>query len=226
MTAADPAVNIEAMATEFTLGAKASCSDGSCGEVIRTILDPATRTVTHLVIEPRHHPENGRLVPVELVEAGAGEIRLRCSLAEFDNLAPAEEIELVEGIDYGGGYGPDAVVGYGDVGSMGVGASSSGMGIGTSLGHHRPTVTSDNVPEGETEVVRHEHVHATDGEIGRLKGFAVDPADHRVTHVLLREGHLWGRKEVAIPVSAVTSLDDGIWLNLTKKQVEELPPRS
>jgi hypothetical protein len=46
------------------------------------------------------------------------------------------------------------------------------------------------------------------------------------THVLVSEGHLWGRKEVAIPVSAVTSLDDGIWLNLTKKQVEDLPPRN
>ena len=54
----------------------------------------------------------------------------------------------------------------------------------------------------------------------------MDSADHRVIHVLLREGHLWGRKEVAIPVSAVASLDDGIWLNITKKQVEELPPRS
>jgi hypothetical protein len=44
--------------------------------------------------------------------------------------------------------------------------------------------------------------------------------------VLLREGHFWGRKEVAIPVSAVASLDDGIWFNLAKKQVEELPPRA
>ena len=214
------------MATEFTLGAGASCSDGPCGQVIRTILNPATRTVTHLVIEPRHHPESGRLVPVGLVEAGVGDIRLSCSLAEFDRLEPAEQIDLVEGIDYGGGYGaPEAVMGYGDVGAMG-GASASGMGIGMDLGHHRPTVTSDNVPEGESEVVRHEHIHATDGEIGQLKGFAVDPEDHRVTHVLVREGHLWGRKEVAIPVSAVTSLDDGIWLNLTKRQVEELPPRS
>ena len=94
-----------------------------------------------------------------------------------------------------------------------------------SLGHQPSIVTSDNVPEGESEVAAHERVHAADGEIGRLKGFAVDPADHRVTHVLLREGHLWGHKEVAIPVSAVASVDDGIWLNLTKKQVEELPPR-
>jgi hypothetical protein len=47
-----------------------------------------------------------------------------------------------------------------------------------------------------------------------------------VTHVLLREGHLWGHKDVAIPVSAVASLDDGVWLNITKKQVQELPPRT
>jgi hypothetical protein len=44
--------------------------------------------------------------------------------------------------------------------------------------------------------------------------------------VLLKEGHLWGRKEVAIPVSAVTDVTDGIVLNLTKKQVEDLPPLS
>jgi hypothetical protein len=213
MTATGLPVSIGAMATEFTLGAGASCSDGSCGEVVRTILNPATRRVTHLVIEPRHHRARGRLVPVELVEAGAGEIRLRCSLAEFGQLEPAEEIEWAEGIDYGGGYGaPEFAMGYGD--------------ISTSLGVGAPIVISDTVPDGESEVGRHEHVHAVDGGIGRLKGFAVDPADHRVTHVLLREGHLWGHKEVAIPVSAVDSLDDGIWLNLTKKQVEELPDRN
>ena len=132
---------------------------------------------------------------------------------------------MVEGVDYAGGYGPDAVGGYGDVGSMGVGGSASGMGIGMGLGHGPPIVASDNVPEGESEVARHEPVHAVDGEVGQLNGFAVDSADHRVTHVLLREGHLWGRREVAIPVSAVVSMENGISLNLTKKQVEELPPR-
>jgi hypothetical protein len=40
----------------------------------------------------------------------------------------------------------------------------------------------------------------------------------------LQEGHMWGRKEVAIPVSAVVSVDAGIRLNITKKQVEDLPP--
>lgn len=42
--------------------------------------------------------------------------------------------------------------------------------------------------------------------------------------MLLKEGHLWGRKQVAIPISAVASVDTGIRLNITKKQVEDLPP--
>ena len=66
-------------------------------------------------------------------------------------------------------------------------------------------------------------VHAIDGEIGEVLGFIVDPDDQQVTHVVLKEGHLWGRREVAIPISAVTAIDEGIRLNLTKKQVEELP---
>jgi len=209
-----------AQETEFAIGTRASCSDGDCGVLRRIIIHPDARMVTHLVIEPRHRQADGRLVPVELVEAGAGEIRLRCSIAEFGQLQASQEIELAEGLDYSSGYGPDAVMGYGQAG-----VSASGMGIGMSLGHQPSIVTSDNVPEGESEVAVHERVHAVDGEIGRLKGFAVDPADHRVTHVLLREGHLWGHKEVAIPVSAVVSVDYGIRLNLTKKQVEELPPR-
>jgi hypothetical protein len=52
----------------------------------------------------------------------------------------------------------------------------------------------------------------------------IDPRDHRVTHVLLQEGHLWGRKDVAIPIGSVTRVDEGIKLNITKQQVEDLPP--
>jgi len=110
--------------------------------------------------------------------------------------------------------------------------SGSDVGTMTMLGYDPAKYHTGRAPievdyaEGESEVGAHEQVHATDGEVGRLKGFAVDSADHRVTYVLLREGHLWGHKDVAIPVSAVASLDDGVWLNITKKQVQELPPRA
>jgi hypothetical protein len=45
-----------------------------------------------------------------------------------------------------------------------------------------------------------------------------------VTHVLLQEGHLWGRKEVAIPITAVAGTSDGIRLKIAKQEVQDLPP--
>ncbi len=213
------------MATEFTIGAKASCSDGFCGEVTRVMTDPATFKVTHLVIEPKHRRHSGRLVPLELVEVAADGIRLRCTIAEFGELEPAEEVDLAEGVGYGGGYGDmESVQGVGDVGGMGVGGSISGMPIGAGIGHRTRTVVHDAVPVGETELCPGDRVHALDGGIGEVQGFIVSPDDQRVTHVLLKEGHMWGHKEVAIPISAVTSMDEGIRVNLTKQQVEDLPP--
>ena len=190
--------------TEFAIGAEASCVDGSCGEVSRIIVDPATETVTHLVIEPKHRRELARLVPVDLVDAAAGDITLRCTLAEFDKLEAAEELAPVENV----------------LGGLGVGGMMPPMGIPATV----TTVVYETVPVGETDVGPGERVHAIDGEIGRVLGFLVDPDDHRMTHVLLQEGHLWGRKKVAIPVSAVTGVENGIRLNLTKEQVEGLPP--
>jgi hypothetical protein len=92
-----------------------------------------------------------------------------------------------------------------------------GMGAGPIV------VTNDRVPLGEVEVRRGDHVSATDGAIGRVQGLVIHPGDHSVTHVLLDEGHLWGQKRVAIPISAVKDVADGVRLNLTKDQVRDLP---
>jgi len=188
---------------QFTIGARASCTDGHCGELRRLIIDPATETVTHLVIQHGHRPEAGRLVPVHLVETTDGEIRLRCTRAEFDKLDHAAERDLVSGAE-----SPEIV-------------GRRGM-TGGAL--REATVLEDVIPVGEKEVGPGDQVHALDGEIGRVQGFLVNPGDDRVTHVLLLEGHLWGRKTVAIPISAVTGVDAGIRVNLTKEQIGELPP--
>ena len=193
--------------SQFTIGARASCTDGDCGEVRRLIIDPATDTVTHLVIQPGDRQEAARLVPVHLAEATDEGIRLRCTLAEFDELDHAEERDLVTGA------GPDQIAG------------GYGVAAGLSASAWRQTATfEDVIPGGEDEVGPGDPVLAVDGEIGQVQGFLVNPDNDRVTYVLLQEGHLWGRKEVAIPISAVIRVDEGIRLNLTKEQVGELPP--
>jgi sporulation protein YlmC with PRC-barrel domain len=215
--------------TQFTIGATAICSDGDCGEVTRVVIDPIAEEVTHLVVEPRHPEGLGRLVPLSLVDADASEVRIRCTLAEFARLDPAEETQFVPGPAGYPGYGGQQVLawpyyGLGIGSGLGVGAGLAMGGIGMGDGPVSQAVTYDTVPLGEVTVRRGEPVHASDGEIGRVQGLVIDRGSRHVTHVLLQEGHLWGRKEVAIPIGAVASTDTGIRLKITKKDVEDLPP--
>jgi sporulation protein YlmC with PRC-barrel domain len=209
----------------FVIGADASCTDGPCGRLIRVVVNPVNRTITHLVVGPRH--EHGqavdRLVPVGLASVTADGILLSRTKAEFDKLDPAEETHFVVGTGHPG-YEEHQVFSLPYRGLGGVWTEGQGWDTGGSHGPRRQTVTYDSVPVGEVQVHRGEHVHATDGAIGRVEGLVTEPDGHRVTHVLLQEGHPWGRKEVAIPISAVTGVEAGILLNLSKQEVEDLPP--
>src|SRR5690242_639524 len=81
------------------IGAGASCTDGACGQVSRLIVNPVTREVTHLAVDPRHRAGPGRLVPVDLADATTGQVRLRCTLAEFQALPPSQQAESVRDLD-------------------------------------------------------------------------------------------------------------------------------
>jgi len=205
----------------FTIGAEASCSDGPAGTVRRVVVDPLARAVTHLVVEPRHRRGLGRLVPVELAEAAGDGVRLRCTVAEFERLDSAEETQFVPGTLGYEDYGPEQVLSWPYYGLHG---GQAGGVVGADVPGVSRTVTYDTVPEGEVEVRRGEPVYATDGPIGHVHGLVVDAASRRVSHVLLAEGHLLGRKEVAIPISAVLDVRDGIKLQISRKEVADLPP--
>jgi sporulation protein YlmC with PRC-barrel domain len=82
---------------------------------------------------------------------------------------------------------------------------------------------SSTLPSGHVAVRGDRPVHSTDREIGKIRAVMVDAGSGRVSHILLQEGHLWGKREVAIPWGSVTSLDGGVYLNLTSEAIKELP---
>jgi sporulation protein YlmC with PRC-barrel domain len=144
--------------------------------------------------------------------------RLRCPLAEFQTLRPAREAESVRDLD------PTAHPHY---------ASDRKSGLRRYPwmfrdpgGPETPQqVTVDYVPSGAVDIHRELTVCATDGDIGQVQGLVVESSGHQVTHVLLQEGHMRGRKEVAIPIDAVTKIGTLlIHLSLTRHQVKDLPP--
>ena len=204
------------------IGSDAVGSDGFRGEVLAVVVDPAARTVTHLVVEPEGRQGLARLVPFDLADladlaaASPGPVRLGCTEAEFKNLPAAEETVA----EFVPGY-PDPVQLL-PPGWRGAGGPATD---GGEIPRIPEKETIDVIPPGEVEEHRGEHVHATDGDIGQIRALRFDPASRQVTHVLVREGHLLARKDVAVPFSSVAGFDDdGIRLSITRQQVRDLPP--
>jgi sporulation protein YlmC with PRC-barrel domain len=212
------------------LGRAVTCTDGPLGKLADVVIDPTKRLVTHLVVEPDGDHGKSRLVPIELASAEEGEtpaIALRCSVEEAGRLEPVEEtayIRLGESPELEPGWemGVESVLAepyyvYGYVG---------GPGYETMPADYDPhvSVTYDRIPKGEVEVRRASEVTSADGHhLGKVDGFLVGD-DDAITHFVLERGHLWGKREVTIPIKAVASvLTDAVTLTLTKDEVGELP---
>ena len=197
-----------AHAMPLRIGADATCTDGACGEVSRIIIDPVAREVTHLVVDPKRRQGPTRLVPIDLADATTGQVRLCCTLAEFQTLRRAQDTESVPDLDPTGHHH----------------STLNRFQLPSMLSQAPQEVTVDFVPDSEVDIRRQLTIRATDGDMGQVQGLVVQPSGHRVTHVLLREGHIWRRTEVAVPISAVTKFGTLlIHLRLTKHQVKHLP---
>lgn len=203
----------------FEIGSRVVCADGDCGEVLRVVIDPVAQAVTHLAVGPRHRRRTGRLVPVDLVTSAGNEIELRCSKPEFDALLPDQDAELLPAATQAYEDHQDQVRTLAYYNLMAPGGIAGQMAGASQTARQR---TFDRVPAGEAELRRGDQVEAKDGPIGRVQGLVVDPTDRHVTHVLLDEGHLWGKRQVAIPIGDVQRIDGAVRVDLTKEQVGDL----
>jgi sporulation protein YlmC with PRC-barrel domain len=211
-------------ATTFEIGAKVRCTDGVCGKLLSVVIDPLARAVTHIVVEPEHRWGLGRLVPLDQLasaQGAAGELQLRCTLEEFERYESAEETEFItaEGAEFGYAGNVLSLPYYG----LGLGRP----GLDDFGGNAPQPIVYEKLPVGEVAVRRGQPVDATDGRIGKVQGLVIDRADGHVTHVLLQEGHLWGKREVALPISVVESVGAegaGVRLRLSKDEIDQLPP--
>ncbi|MGO9973678.1 MAG: PRC-barrel domain-containing protein [Solirubrobacteraceae bacterium] len=211
--------------TEFDLGCAVTCSDGEYGELRRVVLDPVARAVTHLVVAPRLRRSPGRLVPVDRVlSAGERMIVLEGTIDELEELDEAQESHLLSFSQAPLRYEALEMSSWPymglDAGALAIAGRSTASSSKTSA----RTIKCDSLPPGEVEVRRGDHVLATDGAIGHVKGLVVDPDDHHVTHVLLDEGHLWAHRRVTIPIGSVARVDDGVRVSLSRREVKDLPP--
>jgi sporulation protein YlmC with PRC-barrel domain len=207
------------------IGNRVRCTDGAYGELADIVIDPLEKRLTHLVVQPGQAEGEARLVPIQLAKGRDDEqreIELECTLDEaqgFESVREAAYLRLGERPV----EDPDWDVGVEDYLAM---PYYAGLEVGPYPGEldSRVTVYYDRVPKGEVEVRRASAVISVDGHsLGEVDGFVVD-ADEHITHFVLERGHLWGRKEVTIPIGAVARVEsDAVHVALSKDEVGALP---
>jgi uncharacterized protein YrrD len=192
---------------DIPVGAEVFCTDGFCGRSTRVILKPKCEEVTHLVVKEKESPHKEILIPVTAVTATTPDsINLSYTRGKLAKLQPFIETEYVE-VDiprYAGGAYTIEPYAYRE--------------------HETLAVKHESIPEGELALRRGVRVEATDGQVGRVDELLVDPEDDRITHLVLREGHLWGQRDVNIPISEIERIaEDAVYLKIPKRKIETLP---
>jgi uncharacterized membrane protein/sporulation protein YlmC with PRC-barrel domain len=199
------------MMKQIPLDAEVRCSDGRAGTSSHVIFDPTSRRVTHFVVsDDRAVDPQYFLVPIDLVtDTIQGSISLACTKEELAQLAPFMERHYIENPGMETGYPADSVYLAPYV---------------TPVDLAYLPVELERVPVGELALHREAEVVASDGHVGQVDELVLDPESGAITHFILRSGHAWGKKEVAIPVSAVAeTLEDTVTLKLDKEAVGRLP---
>jgi PRC-barrel domain len=189
--------------------------------------------VTHLVVEPHDRHHLARLVPVERAQArGATDaaVSLDCTVAEVGQLEPIQKSAYLR-LGELPVEGPDWDVGIEETfalpSSQSLGVSALGAGVEPLDYDPHATVSYDRVPKGKVEVRRRSAVISSEGDqLGHVNGFVVDD-EHQIAYLIMEHGHLWGKREVAIPTRAIVRMEtDAVVLSLSRDEVGALkPPR-
>jgi sporulation protein YlmC with PRC-barrel domain len=191
-------------AMDLHLNAHVECTDGRVGHLENIILNPETEKVTYLVVRGNDLQNTERIVPEKLVaEATPDTVHLSISTERFEQMKNFVQEEYI----------PSNIMLY-----M---ADMAGWNAGTPAGVF---VEHEAVPAGGMVVHKGAKVFATDGHVGKVDDFLVEKKTGRITHLILLEGHFWGKREISVPVNCIDRYEEGnAYLNIDKRGVEDLP---
>jgi sporulation protein YlmC with PRC-barrel domain len=189
---------------DIAANTKVYCKDGFYGHVTYIILNPITNEITHLVVQEDVITYPERLVPIDLVVSSSPtQTVLRLSKSELRKLPNFTKTEFLQS----------------DLPSH---MLTSHLMWPYIVSHaEMKTVETRSIPPDELAVHRGAMVEAVDGPVGHLDKFVVNQANGHVTDLVIREGHLWGQKEMTVPITEIDHIqEDTVYLKLSKSDVE------
>lgn len=185
------------------------CSDGYLGRAEQLIINPHSKRVSYILVKADGFGGEERLVPFsDIAKTQPDSITLTCNIAAFAKYQAFTESHFVE-------------TGLGSQGFDSVFEPTSGsFAPGLSGGYFDEKVL---MPSGELGLESGTHVDATDGRVGRIDEFFVDKDTGVITHLIMRQGHVFGEKDVFVPLSDIEKIeDDCVYLKLSMQEVKKL----
>jgi hypothetical protein len=206
----------------LALGSTVRCSDGPVRELADLVVDANGRRVTHIVVQPKNRHEAARLVALELASEDVDGISLYCTAEMLDKLEPVHEYAYLpagEKPEEGGEW---------DVGVEDVLVVPSFEPLDVAEPELDPNVSLmyGRVPKGEVELRLTSSVYSSDEHrIGSVNGVVVGE-DGMIAVLNVLRGHLWGHREIAVPVDAIASLENDLaTLAVEKRELKRFPSR-
>jgi uncharacterized protein YrrD len=210
---------------QFKEGAEVRTADGEkVGTIDRIVLEPATRRVTHLVIEKGFLFPEDKVMPMSLVgPATEDRVILRQTkdgLAEFPDFRESRFVPADRGPRTGLGSDPQARALYWYP-AIGPWWTLSGYAAYSKPGF---VVKTKNIPPGTVAVEEGARVLSSDGEhVGDIERIFAQPEEDRATHLLISEG-LFRKEKTLIPTGWMTEVsEDEVHLSVHSSVVERLP---
>ncbi len=180
------------------IGAYVEATDGRVGEVSRIVVEARGRRLTQLVVRDGRFFGTERLVPMEDVSGSTSEsVSLRLTQAQFHLLNPfSRTVEYTPET-------PDTFMGR--------------------VAQHPFALDQSDVNEDEAAFKGGEKVEATDGTVGKVDEVIIDASTFALTHIVLREGHLWHQRMVPIPIENVDyARRNVVYLKVDKEHLEPM----
>lgn len=200
---------------DIPLQAQVECTDGVCGISEYVLINPDLGQVTHLVVKETEASKTEYIVPFDLVSPTEdGQIHLHCSKSKLEKMEPFIRTRFVE-------------VSVPDHLSMGpyiMGNYSYVPAVEPEMKSVIEKVEDQQIPPGEMAIQRETRVEARDGYLGKVDELMVNSKNDQITHLVMRVGHLWAKKEVVIPIATISETrGDSLLLNIDKRDIESLP---
>ncbi|HEX4008478.1 MAG TPA: hypothetical protein VHX62_00635 [Solirubrobacteraceae bacterium] len=212
---------------QIDLNTSVSCVDGPFGELASVVIDPGSRRVTHVVLQPHHHVDGARLMPVRSARSGEGPgaISLTCTVAtigESESIQQSAYVRRGELIDPGPGWDVGLQETYGMSVPSSVGPEILGAGVAMQYDEH-VGVMYHRIPKGTVEIRGASPVTSSECDhLGHVVGMVIDETE-QITRLMFEHGHLWGKRIVDVPGVAIGRLQtDEVVLTLSSDEIGKL----